>query len=303
MSNGITKYMDKQYKDTIRELFGLHPKKVDGVFATNVLYWTEQLYRLIFGCFDFTGLPSGWDKDYMLDHLFKTGFFTITDTAMGVLPLKCGFFGLNVFDRPSQVNIANHLLGNLTRTIGKDCALIRLQYNYHGIDNLVQRTATLLSMCDSGISVNLMNSKVTFIGFAEDRAQATAMQKIYDMIAEGSPAVFVRRSQIQKEDIVFNNVKQNFVADDIQLVQRKILDHFLTSIGINNANTDKRERLISDEVKSNSVEVEACAEHWLDTVNKSLDVANAMFDLSVKFIRREFTKQLLEDNTEDFEEI
>lgn len=283
---------DRQLQDTMRELFGLEPKHVDGVFAGNVIYWREQLYRLIFGCFDFENIPIGWDKDYMLTHLFVDGYFAICDTAMGVLPLKCGYAGINVFDHPTTAIITNPVLGSFEKTIGKDCSLIKLQYNYHGIDNIIQRSATLLSMCDSSISVNLMNSKVAFIAFAEDKAQAQAMQYMYDMIAEGEPAVFVRRSQIQKDDIYYNHVKNQFVADDIQLVQRKILDHFLTTIGIQNSNTDKRERLITDEVKSNSVEVQASAEHWLDCVNDSLLVSNAMFDMNVKFVRREFTKQL-----------
>lgn len=283
---------DLQLSDTLRNLFGLEPKHVDGVFAGNVIYWRNQLYRLIFGCFDFEGLPHGWDKDYMLTHLFMEGYFTITDTEMGVLPLACGYSGINVFSHPTTVIVNNPVLGSFERTIEKDCVLVKLEYSYHGLDDIVQRTATMLSMCDSSISVNLMNSKVAFIGFAEDKAQAQAMQCMYDMIAEGEPAVFVRRSQLQREDIYYNHVKNQFVADDIQLVQRKILDQFLTAIGIQNANTDKRERLITDEVKSNSVEVEASCEHWLDTVNDCLIKANSMYDLNLKFIRREFIKDL-----------
>lgn len=279
---------DKHLMDTLRYYFAENPHEVDGVYNASVAYWTDYLFRLVFGSFEWENVPDDWDKDYMYIHLFKDGYFTITDTAMGVLPLKCGFYGVNVFDRPTNVNVANHVLGNFSRIIGVDCALVRLQYDYHGISDLVNRTAVMLAMADSGIAVNLMNSKVAFIGFAEDKAQAATMQKMYDMISAGSPAVFVRRGQIQKDDFYFNHVKNNFVADEIQLVQRKVIDAFLTSIGINNANTDKRERLIRAEAESNDTEVQASVEHWLKTVNDTLDVANKLYNLDMGFKRVDF---------------
>lgn len=279
---------DRQLRELRNEFIGQQPKDVDGVFNSSVLYWKNYLYRLVFGVFDFEGIEENWDKGYMLTSLFQYGMFCITDTEMGVLPLICGIWGHNVFHRPSKVNVANHVLGSFTRTIGVDCELIHLQYNYTGIDKLVTRTAVMLAMADSSISVNLMNSKVAFIGFAETKAEATTMQKMYDMISAGQPAVFVRKQQVNKNDIYYNHIKNNFVADVVQDVQRKIIDQFLNAIGVENANTDKRERLIVDEVTSNNAEVEAAVEHWLETVNVDIEKANKMFGLHLEFVRKEF---------------
>ena len=52
---------------------------------------------------------------------------------------------------------------------------------------------------------------------------------------------------------------------------------FDTEIGIPNANTDKRERLISDEVNANNVETATRCELWMETIRTGLDKANAMF--------------------------
>lgn len=292
---------DKHLLDTLRFAYREEPSEVEGVFNSSAMYWKDYLYRLIFGAFDFNNIPDTWDKDYMLNHLFRDGMFCITDTQMGVLPLQCGTFGLNVFDRPSQVNVVNHLLGSLQRTIGDDCALIRLQYNYYGIDRQVQRTATMLAMCDISIAVNLMNSRVAFIGFADDKTQAATMQKMYDMISEGKPAVFIKRSQVQKSDIFYNRVKENFVADTIQVTQRKIIDQFLTSIGINNANTDKKERMIRAEAESNDVEVQASVEHWLETVNTGLREANKLYNMEIEFVRKHFNVEMPATMKEDIE--
>ena len=292
---------DKVYKDLMREYFAKEPKDVDGVLNSSVMYWRDYLYRLLFGCFDIDGCPEEWDKGYMFVSLFEYGMFCITDTEMGVLPLRCGIWGHNVFNRPSKVNVANHVLGSFTRTIDKDCALIHLQYNYLGVESLMRRTAVLLAMADSSIAVNLMNSKVAFIGFAESKAEASTMQKIYDMISAGIPAVFVRKQQVNRNDIYYNHVKNNFVAIEIQDVQREIVDQFLTKIGINNANRDKRERMVVPEIESNNMEVEASVEHWLVTVNKELDKANKMFNLNLHFKRKEFKIEVPESNQLDRE--
>ena len=127
------------------------------------------------------------------------------------------------------------------------------------------------------------------------------MQKMYDDMTAGKPAVFVKRSTVQKSDIYFNNVKNNFVADDIQIVQRKIIDSFLTCIGINNANTDKRERMIRAEAESNDTEVQASVEHWLETVNHGLDVANRLYGLNLEFVRKRFESETMMKLTDDKE--
>ena len=58
---------------------------------------------------------------------------------------------------------------------------------------------------------------------------------------------------------------------------------FDTDIGIPNANTDKRERLISDEVNANNVETYSKCALWLEQLQESAAQAREMFgiDLSV----------------------
>lgn len=293
--------MDRHLDDTMRFSLRMTPKDVKGQINATTFFWERYLLRLIFGAFDFNNIPDEWDKNYMLEHLFIDGMFTITDTSAGVLPLQCGVSGVNVFNHPTTVNVANVVLGNLSRTIDVDCALVKLQYSYMGVMDVVSRSAELLASCDKGIAVNLINSMATMVMFADDKTQASTMQKMYDEMSKGNPAVFVKRSQVQKSDIYFNNVKNNFVADDIQIVQRKIIDQFLTSIGINNANTDKRERMIRAEAESNDVEVQASVEHWLECVNHGLDVANRLYGLNLEFVRKRFETETMQELGDDLE--
>lgn len=267
------------------------PKDVEGEFNRQNIYYYEWALKKILSRFELENAPDKWPINYFWTHLFLDGYISIVDTELGVIPLKCGYTGINVWERPTDIIIANPVLGNFQRKIGFDGALIHLQYNYCGITPILRRFSTLLSMCDSAISVNLMNSKVAFIGFVDDAAQAKTMQKMYDDISAGVPAVFPRKSQVNPENFMFNNVRQSFIADDIMVLRRKIVNDFLSDIGINNANLDKRERLNTDEVNANNEEVRFNVLNWLDTIQEGLDVANKLYNLGLKIKLREVTTE------------
>lgn len=279
------------FQDLIRNFFARKPKDVSGIANTSAAYYRQWMLKKIFGRFEFSGIPDNWDMDYMLECLFIDGLFCITDTSMGILPLQCGVTGINVFNHPTEAIIANPVLGNLRRIIDEDCVIVKLQFDYKGVGWMLDRYSAILAMCDSAISVNLLNSKVTFIGLASSKAQSESMKKMYDMISMGEPAVFVNGDQINQEKFFFNNVKQNFVADDIQLLKRKIVNEFLSEIGINNANLDKRERLNSEEVNANNEEMYCNVEHWLENIKEGLEGANRLYGLSLDVKLKDFGRK------------
>lgn len=281
--------LDVPFDDLKRMFYRESPKTVHSELTwANSYYWQWGLKKIL-SRFELSGMPESWDVNYFWSHLFLDGYIAILDTTLGVIPLKCGFTGLNVWDRPTNIIIANHLLGSFDRKIGIDAALIHLQYDYAGVSPILQRFSTLLAMCDSAISVNLMNSKVAFICFVDNQAQAKTMQKMYDDISAGVPAVFPRKSQVNSENFMFNNVKQSFIADDVMILRRKIVNDFLSDIGINNANLDKRERLNEQEVNANNEEVRFNVLNWLDTIQEGLDVANRLYSLNLSIKLREVT--------------
>lgn len=264
-----------------RDYISTRPKNVSPA-STSFWYYVKMLFRKAMSVYEFKNIPENWDYDYFVSNLLAQGFITITDTALGVLPLRCGVSGINVFNHPTDVIIANPVLGNLQRKIDINCALVKISYDYRGIMDICYRYAALLSDCDGAIAVNLMNSKVAFIGLVESKQQANSMKLMYDKITAGEPAVFVKGSQINSDTILYNRVKENFVAGDIQLLKRKIMAEFLTEIGVNNANTDKRERLTDNEVEANDQEIQLNASYWLENIREGITVANKMYNLNIE---------------------
>ena len=280
----MSKKRDLPFKDFLNNFFSIEPKTVESINNTSTIYYYNRLIEKLFGVYKITGAPDTWDMPYLKERLFLDGKVCITDTAMGVLPLRCGVSGVNVFDHPTKCIISNVVLGNIERTIDADCSLVHLKYNYAGVWDILNRYATMLSLCDAGVAVNLLNTKVSTIFGVETKAEAESLKVLYDDVTKGNPAVFVSDNIVSKlrDKVVFADSKNQFIAPDIQNLKQSIMNDYLTEIGINNANTEKRERLLTNEVDSNRQEVRSAAEHWLDTVNDGFAVANRLYNLNLK---------------------
>lgn len=280
MNNAKWEYVG--YEDLASNFFAAKPKEVDAIANTSAQYYRQWMLKKIFSRFEILNVPDNWEMDYLLENIFINGFVCICDTTMGVIPLNCGVTGINVFNHPTECMINNPILGSFTKKIDDDCILVKLQYNFKGCTTMLDRYAALLAMCDSSVAVNLMNSKVAFIGLASSKAQSESMKKMYDDISCGKPAVYVKGDNINSESFFFNNVKQNFIADDVQLLKRKIINEFLSDIGINNTNLDKRERLTDDEVDANNEEVLFSITHWYENLKEGFTKVNKMFNLNIE---------------------
>lgn len=274
------------YNDAMRDFFREAPKDVDGVFNSSSLFYDYELLKLVFSAYEIKGAPEWWDYDYMMQTLFKEGYFCITNTEIGVVPLRCSYHGMNIWDRPTEITVANPILKTFTRRLPDEAALVKLQYDFRNIYPLIQRYSTQLAMCDSAVAVNLMNSKASIICQAESKAQAATFQKMFDEISAGKPFVVIKDGMLKKdESVIFLPVKQAYIADDVMILKRKIMNEFLSRIGINNANIDKRQRLNLDEVNANDEEIEAAGKHWIKTVNEGLKEANRLYGLNLEFVR------------------
>lgn len=275
-------YVPQEYKDLLNEYFRQSPKSVYGVMNSSAIYWRNWLLKKIFSAIEYTGFPDSWEIDYFNEHLFLDGVICITDTEMGVLPLQTGYAGINVFNEPTECVIANVVLGNLRKKIGTECSLVKLQFNYHGVHEMIDRYSELLASCDSAMAVNLMNSKVANVFMAQNEAQAATMKQIYDKISSGEPAVFVREAQFNGNEDVYNfPIKQMFVASDIEELQTMIKRQFFQEIGINAINSYKHERQTSSEVDAGDEEKMISIQHWIDNINAGFRVANKLFNLNL----------------------
>lgn len=257
-------------------------------------YFTKYLLQKAMSVFEWD-LPATWNKDYFLYVLYCWGYVAVVNTdKFGVIPQGCGLKGYDVFYAPTHAVIANPLLsGILEPRIGTQCELLKLQPDFSGILDLVGHYAEQMALASQSVSVNLLNSKLSYVFTAKTKALAESLKKMYDQIASGEPAVVIDSRLKNAADgeetwkAFEQNVGGNYIVTNLLADLRKIEAMFDTEIGIPNANTDKRERLIQDEVNANNIETYSKCAMWLENLQDACKRVNDMFGLSIAVRWRE----------------
>lgn len=250
-------------------------------------YFARYLLQKAISVFEWK-LPDGWAKNFLLYCLYCWGFVAVFKTdKYGVIFQPCGLRGYDVFYRPTNAVIANPLLkGNLQPRIGRECELLRLQPDYGGIMDIVYHYAELMAIATETASVNLFNSRLAYVFYADNKAKAETFKKLYDKLASGEPAAVIGKETVNPDGtppwtLFLQNVGQNYITDRVISDLRKIEAMFDTDIGIPNANTDKRERLVTDEVNANNIETLSKCDLWLQELKESAGKIKTMFGIDI----------------------
>ena len=247
-----------------------------------VRYYAKYLLQKLMSVYKWT-LPDSWDPDYFQYVLTTQGYIAVLNTPeFGVICQLARIGGYDIYYRPTTAMIANPIIGTLERQIRKDCALIKFEPDYSTPMDICMYYADLMAITAQGAAANIFNSKLAYVFACQDKASAESFKKAFDQINQGNPAVFVDKSLFTDANEVNwhefqQNLNETYIADRILSDLRKIETMFDTEIGIPNANTDKKERLITSEVESNTIEVYSKAQLWLETMKQGIEETNRMF--------------------------
>ena len=248
-------------------------------------------------------LPEEWDEDYFKYILYGIGYIAVLETrSFGVICQGGALGGYNLYYKPSYIMITNPLLKEtITANINVDCAIIKLQPDYSSIMDIVGYYADQLALSAEALGLNMVNVKSGVVFGAKDKTQAQSYKKMFDKMQDGDPAVFIDKQLLDDAGKpnwypFVQNMKEQYIADSILSDMRKIEAMFDTDIGIPNANTDKKERLVTDEINANNVETATRCELWLDSIRKGIDKANEMYNLSLSVDWRVNPKTEIADN-------
>lgn len=262
--------------------------------AKLTVFFSKYLFQKAISPFKFT-IPDSWPLNYFLYTLYARGLGCVFRVPeFGTIYQDCTISGYNLYYQPKRALVANHVLFERfpdrmwELEIGKECALIHIEPDYSGIMDLVTFYADQLALFSEAIAMNLQNSKLAFVFAGKNQAIAETFKKLFDKVQSGEPAVVVDSGLFDSQgrllmDFFNRDLKGSYIITDLLDDMRTTEERFLTEIGIPNANTDKRERLITSEVESNNVETRSKCEVWLDTLRRCFDECNRMFpDLNLK---------------------
>lgn len=253
--------------------------------------------------FRWKNLPPELESHKIEEFLYSTGqvAFFKDETKGGFLTLPCHQDGnLNVYGEPlgfqvTGVGYSKHLNSlQMVRIKSNDeCYPVRLQVGHYTswIDD-IERT----------MRRNLEQLRQPYVvGVTKDNE--LSMKNMMKQIEEGKPALYVESEKGYKGEIGIN-VAQLGVQNQLESLQKNkndIMYELLTFLGINNANTDKKERMIVDEVNVNNINILMNLDFEYKCRQEACEAINKMFglDIEVELVINELQEQNVDDKIED----
>lgn len=259
-------YQVEQYLESINMV----PYEVRGVENASTWKNKRYLYNVLYSVFDL-GIPDHWKLGYIRYWLFHCGSYGVFYTNdYGWLPLPYAIEKTDVLFYPKIITGVNSHIGKeITGIVGINAEIVHILDDFFGLDATVTEYAARLAQLDKAFDVNLMNSSFALTAPVENDKQAQEIKRAYSKATMGHPFVPVIKNLFKngRPQMLFDNPKQNFAANEIHQARRAVVNDFLTEIGVRNANYEKKERLNSQEVEENNDQTSAQARVILRNLN------------------------------------
>lgn len=263
---------------------------------TSFKFWERSLFQRAISTLEFT-LPDSWQgsiKDFFNYCLFRYGYIAVFYTVeYGLVFQPCNLKGYDIYYQPTDAIIKNPAfntkLNNRKYIIGVNCELIKLTPDYMGIFDIIDFYADKLAELDGGINMSLVNNKFGFILTAKTKAAAETLKKAYDRVQRGEPLVIVDNKIVGDDPITKDtpfqywdrNLANNYITDKQLQDFATLLSNFDSEIGIPTIPYQKKERMITSEAESRTIDSTSRSLIWFDSLSSSIEKVNKMFDSNI----------------------
>lgn len=254
----------------------------------NVTYlqYYNRLVEIALSRYEWTGLPEpdagqpGIDERFLELTLFQNGSAALfKDDVMGFLGLPVSLNGaLDVYNNPVSFRAYANNGYNLELN-NKTGVLVYNNYLKQSNTTEIEMFAKRLYLLDRIIDVNV-NAQKTPCFITCDENERLTYQNLFMQFDGNQPIIFGKKG-ITKNDIQVLRTDAPYVADKIYQLKTQIWNEALTYLGIPNSNTQKKERLISDEVNRQMGGVLASRSSGLAMRQKACEQFNRMYGTDI----------------------
>lgn len=249
--------------------------------------YVERLTELTITVFEWKNLPFSVDSRYIELKLYENGCVVyFNDEVMGNLCLDCITQGqLNVYGYPIKRR-AYSGYNNFQKMLNEDDSVI-IWNNYMHTNSVmnINMFARKLYILDRVIDVNVNAQKTPCIVQGTEKQRLTLLN-LYKQYDGNEPFIYGDKSL----DLNCLKVLQTgapYIADRLYELKTQVWNEFLTYIGISNISTQKKERMVTDEVTRNLGGTIASRYSRLNSRREAVEKINNMFGTNIEVNYRE----------------
>lgn len=276
-------------------------KQFDDTAALNnftFIDFYKRLRLLALSMFKWENLPDTMNERFLEKTLYYMGIACfIKDDNLGFLNLKClPSDYLNVYEEAYKYTAYSI---NYSKVYDlENLVLVRNNYENIPTDTTIQLFARRLYEAERTIDVNIKAQKTPVLVKCDEKQRLT-LKNLYMNFDGNTPVIFGDKNlDITGVQVLETNAP--YVADKLQEYKRNVWNECLSFLGVNNVETEKSERLISDEVNANSQMIQLSAQTMLLTRQQAAKEFNEKYGLNVSVSLRSFND--IDSNEFDFTE-
>lgn len=261
------------------------------------IYYFNRLLNLAMSMFKWDGLPPEIDERFLEFTLLNQGrcvFFKddVIGQYLALQTASCGPY--NYYNIPTDRK-AYAVNGYTNQDLNEEnSVLIFNDMLFNGSVPEISMFAKRLFNLERTIDVNV-NAQKTPIILQCSESQRSTIKTAY-LEFEGNEPVIYGDKNLDLNSIRAIKTDAPFVSDQLQMLKSEIWNEAMTWLGISNVNTQKKERLITDEVSRNMGSVVSSRYTRLNMRQKARDQINMMFpelNISVEY-REDFDTNVIE---------
>ena len=253
-------------------------------------YYYYKLMLIARALFDWENLPNNMDERWIEKYLFTSGkciFFK--DPKMGYMVAGLAQEGsVNCYGDPTTVYpVAEIYVYDGPKLInGENCYIIRNNDLMLPNFPIVRQYAFKLTNIDRAIDCNIEATKTPIIVRCSDK-QRLSLKNAINQRRDNEPVIWTTDQSNISDMVSTLETNAPVVFPQLQTQKHMILNEIFTDLGINNANMDKRERMVANEVEANNEQVKASEDVMLKVREEACKQINRIFGLDISVKRRD----------------
>lgn len=246
--------------------------------------FTDYYYRLMLlarSVFEWENLPNGISEKWIEKYLFSEGrCMFYKDKNLGFMVARTVENSpINYYDEPTTLRpYATGDIDIKDYENHKECVLIRNNDDMIPTAPTIQLYALELAEIQRTIDVNIKQQKTPTLMQGTNK-QMLSLKAVYQKWDGNEPVIFADKN-FDMGSINVLKTDSPIVFDKLQIQKHAVWNEVMTYLGINNANMDKRERLVDDEVQANNQQVEMSANVMLKARQEAAKEINKIFNLT-----------------------
>lgn len=258
----------------------------------NNMTFSYYYYKLILvarSLFEWENLPNNMDERWIEKYLFTSGkCIFYKDPVMGYMVAGLAQQGgVNCYGDPTSVYpVAENYVYNGDKLVnGENCYVIRNNDLMLPNFPIICHYAYKLCNIDRAIDTNVEAVKTPIIVRCSEK-QKLSLKNAINQRKDNEPVIWASDLADINEMVDTLTTNAPIVFPQLQTQKHMILNEVFTDLGINNANMDKRERMVANEVEANNEQVKACEDVMLKARQQACKEINRIFGTNISVKRR-----------------